>query len=276
VGRSYNVNFDAGLEFKPQPNEQRTGYNNFPVLYGSAEAFSDTSRFDRITLTMKLQDPLTGAVTTKGRFGVIHRSKAVQNSVIPILNSQWVPNIILAVESDYNQYQALANQTTEYERNREALGIEKAGEYVSVASERTLNRLIFNGLERRVARSLGLDVVNIETSIASQYYQRARADDAFFTNLTGLDLLSFANVGITFGRFVLDDFVFLKARGELVSEQDRLIPEYSMGVELQPFRYLLMDLNYGLVQNELQLQHNPEFNVQLRLPIAPLRTMLHF
>ena len=47
-GKTFDRNFDVGIEFFPQKISSGQGYDNFPVLWGSAEAFSDSGRFDRI------------------------------------------------------------------------------------------------------------------------------------------------------------------------------------------------------------------------------------
>ena len=130
-------------------------------------------------------------------------------------------------------------------------------------------------LEKRLAKRLGLDVISIETSIASNYFSRFY-NRQFTEWADQWDLLALANMGVTVGRYFFHDYLFLKARGELVPVDELLIPEYSLGLEFQPVRYLLMDFNYGFYKGEADLEHNPRVNMQLRLPIAGMRNMLNF
>jgi hypothetical protein len=90
------------------------------------------------------------------------------------------------------------------------------------------------------------------------------------------DYLALANVGITVGRYFFRDFLFLKARGELIPIDTMLTPEYSIGMEFQASRYLTMDFNYGIHKREFDIEHNPRFAMQLRLPLARLRNFLKF
>ena len=55
-----------------------------------------------------------------------------------------------------------------------------------------------------------------------------------------------------------------------------LTPQYSLGLELQPTRYLFMDFDYGFYKGDMAIEHNPSVNLQLRLPITGLRKLFDF
>jgi hypothetical protein len=88
--------------------------------------------------------------------------------------------------------------------------------------------------------------------------------------------LAFANVGITFGRYILYDKVFLKWRTELVPVDTLIKPEYTMGFEFQPLSYFMMDFDYGVRPGEKFLEQNPKVYLQLRLPIEHIRNYFKF
>jgi hypothetical protein len=88
--------------------------------------------------------------------------------------------------------------------------------------------------------------------------------------------LALSHVGVTIGRYFLRDNLFLKARGELVPVEELLVPEYSVGVEFQPMQYLFMDFSYGVRLGETTVEHDPQFNLQLRLPLRRVRKLLRF
>jgi hypothetical protein len=88
------------------------------------------------------------------------------------------------------------------------------------------------------------------------------------------DYLALANAGLTLGRYLLNDMVFVKASGGLLPLDTALTPQYAIGLELQPTRYLFMNFDYGIYKKELTYEHNPRVNLQLRLPITGLRNLL--
>ena len=117
--------------------------------------------------------------------------------------------------------------------------------------------------------------MNIETSIVSNYFNKLYGRQ-FDGLLNEDDYLALANVGVTVGRYFFRDFLLLKARGELVPIDMALTPEYSIGFEFQPSRFLMMDVNYGFHRTESTVEHSPLLMLQLRLPIARLRNLLNF
>jgi hypothetical protein len=117
--------------------------------------------------------------------------------------------------------------------------------------------------------------MNIETSIVSNYFTMLYARQ-FESLLNEDDYLALANVGLTVGRYVFRDFILLKVRGELVPVDMALTPEYSLGFEFQPSRFLMMDVNYGFHAKGSSVEHSPLLMMQLRLPITRMRNLLKF
>ncbi len=257
-GRVFNRNFDVGVEFIPQKPDKNKEYDNFPFVWGSAEAFSDTSRRDLIKLTCMVTDPITGAVSEKGR-----------------LVDGPVPNITFHLSSAFDELPG----ESELEFYRQAgisfSTVEGAGGAISGIGERLFHSYLLQRWERRIAKKLGLDVMNIETSIVSNYFNNLY-NRQFDGLINEYDYLTLANVGVTLGRYFFRDFLLVKARGELIPINMTLTPEYSIGFEFQPSRIFLMDINYGFHRTESTIEHNPMLMLQLRLPIEKLRNMLNF
>jgi len=248
------------LDFAPQKMESGEGYDNLPIIWGSAETFSDSSRFDRIKLTLLVRDPETGSLSEKGRFS----------------------DMTFRVSSDFAEIPGEA----ELEFYREA-GLnfitfkhagKKAGEMMSSIGDQYINRYFLQRIERRLARRLGLDVFSFETSIASNYFNYLYNNPNEISGLARQwDYLAFANVGVTLGRYFLRDKVFLKWRTELIPKDLLLTPEHNIGVEYQPLDYFWVDFNYGFFRNEDDImESNPKLRMQLRLPITKLRNYFDF
>ena len=151
-----------------------------------------------------------------------------------------------------------------------------AGKAVSDFGEQYLRRYFLQGIERKLAKSIGLDVIDVETSIASNYFTMFY--NRQFDYMTAqADYLALANVGVTVGRYFFRDNLLLKARGGLLPLDDTtLTPQYSIGFEVQPLRYLFMDVDYGIYKKDLLIEHNPSFNLQLRVPITGMRNFFDF
>ncbi|NLP01429.1 MAG: hypothetical protein GX089_02960 [Fibrobacter sp.] len=257
-GKVFDRNFDVGVEFVPQKLKDGGSYDNMPILWGSAEAFSDSSRFDRIKLTCLVHDPLTNGVSERGRL--------IEGKQL---------NISFHLSSDFEELPGESERDFYREAGLNFTTLGKAGGMVSSFGEQYFHRYLLQRWERWLARSVGLDVINIESSIASNYFNKLY--NRQFDGLLGQDdYLALANVGITVGRYFFRDFLFLKARGELIPIDTVLTPEYSIGLEFQPGRYLTMDFNYGIRKGETQIEHNPRLNMQLMLPITRLRKILNF
>ncbi len=249
--RTFDRNLDVGVDFVPQSAGPGKGWDNTPIIWGSAEAMSDTSRFDRVKLTLLVRDSVTGAWSERGRFYDPHFR--VGNNI------ENMPG--------QTQRQFLADEGSK-------LGsFGGAGQFVSEMGEQYLHRILLQNLERRLARTLGLDVINVETSIASNYFNR------FYTrqlDWNRWDYLTFANVGVTVGRYVLYDKVFLKWRTELVPVDTVLRPQYDVGFEFQPLQPILLDVNYGIYKGDRSLEGTPTVNLWLQLPIRNVRKLFDF
>jgi len=257
-GRVFDRNFDVGVEFNPQKPDKNASYDNLPLLWGSAETFADTSRYNRVKLTCMVNDPVTGAASEKGR-----------------LVDGPTPNISFHVSSDFEELPGEGERDFYRQAGLTFATIDGAGGAVSDFGEQMFHRYLLQRWERKIAKKLGLDVINIESSIVSNYFSKLY-DRQFDGLLTSGDYLALANVGVTVGRYFFRDNFFLKARGELIPVAMMLTPEYSFGFEFQPSRYLLMDINYGFHKTETSIQHSPLLMLQLRLPISGLRKNLNF
>jgi len=250
-GKTFDRNVDVGLDFVPQPLGQGQGYDNLPIIWGSAEAMSDTSRFDRVKLTLIVRDSVTGAWSERGRFYDIHFRVGSNIENIP----------------GESQKQFVADQGSKFG------SIGGAGQFVSDMGEQYLHRMLLQNLEHRLARTLGLDVINVETSIASNYFNKLYAHQFEWNKW---DYLTFANVGVTVGRYILSDKVFLKWRTELVPIDTVLRPQYNVGFEFQPLQPILLDVNYGIYKGDKSLEANPTVYLWLQLPIKDVRKLFDF
>ena len=256
-GKTFDRNFEANLEFVPQKNADNTGYDNLPILSGSVEAFADTSRFDRIKLTALVQDPKTGALAEKGRLS----GKKL--------------NVIFHLSTDFEELPGESEREFYRQAGLQFTTLGGAGRFMSDFGEQYLHRFFLQRIERRLAKTMGLDVINIETSIASNYFNRfynRQHDDLMMQ----ADYLALSNVGVTVGRYFFRDNLFLKARGGLLPIDTTLTPQYSLGLEFQPARYLFLDFDYGVYMGDIAIEHNPSLNLQLRLPITGLRGLFGF
>jgi hypothetical protein len=251
--RTFDRNFDAGLDFVPKTLPDKKGYDNIPIIWGSAEAVSENNRLDRVKLTLMTCDSITGGISEKGRFYDIRFKMSTDAENMP---------------GDT----ALNFFTKEGKRMGSVGG---AGGFVSTLGEQYLHRYLLQNLEERLAKKLGLDVINVETSIASNYFNKLY-NRQFLTLANEWSYLAFANVGITVGRYVLYDKVFLKWRTELVPVDTLLAPEYTMGFEFQPLSFFMMDVNYGVRQEGKSLEYNPQLIMQLRLPLNNIRKHFKF
>jgi hypothetical protein len=249
----FDQSFEAGLDFLPQPLSNGKGFDNMPIIWGSAEALSDKNRFERTKLTLITRDSVTGALSEKGRFY----------------------DIRFRVSSDAEEAPGESEKAFLTTEGKRVASIEGASELVSTLGEQYVHRFLLQNLEGRLAKSLGLDVITFETSIASNYFNKIY--NRQLVNLANdWSYLAFANVGITFGRYILYDKVFLKWRTELVPVDTLIKPEYTMGFEFQPLSYFMMDFDYGVRPGEKFLEQNPKVYLQLRLPIEHIRNYFKF
>jgi hypothetical protein len=251
--RTFDRNFDAGLDFIPKPLPSKKGFDNMPIIWGSAEAVSENNRLDRVKLTLVTRDSITNAFSEKGRFYDIRFRMSTDAETMP-------------GDTALNFFT---------EEGKKMGSVEGAGGFVSSLGEQYLHRYLLQNFEERLAKRLGLDVINVETSIASNYFNKLY-NRQFFSLANEWNYLAFANVGITVGRYILYDKVFLKWRTELVPVDTLLAPEYTMGFEFQPLSFFMMDVNYGVRQEGRSLEYNPQLIMQLRLPIDNIRKYFKF
>jgi hypothetical protein len=250
----FDLNFEVGLDFTPQPLPSGKGFDNRPIIWGSAEALSEKNRFDRTKVTLVTRDSITGALSEKGRFYGM-RFKVTSDA-------EEIPG---ELETDFFSTQ----------EGKRAASMEGAGELVSTVGEQYVHRFLLQNLESRLAKSLGLDVITFETSIASNYFNKIYNKQV--VNLSyDWNYLAFANVGITFGRYFFYDKVFFKWRTELIPVDMLIRPEYTMGFEFQPLNYFMMDFDYGMRIGQKSLEQNPKVYMQLRLPIEGVRKYFNF
>jgi hypothetical protein len=249
----FDLNFEAGLDFTPQPHLSGKGFDNRPIIWGSAEAVSEKNRFDRTKITLVTQDSVTGALSEKGRFYGIR----------------------FKVSSDVGEMPGEPEMEFLSTEGKRVASVGGAGELVSTLGEQYVHRFLLQNVESRLAKSLGLDVITFETSIASNYFNKIYNKQV--VNLSyDWNYLAFANVGITFGRYFFYDKVFLKWRTELVPIDTLIRPEYTMGFEFQPLNYFMMDFDYGMRLGQRSLEQNPKVYMQLRLPIENIRKYFNF
>ncbi len=258
-GRTFDRNFDVGLDFIPVKYQTNRGYDNMPVIWGSAEALSDTSRLNRVKVTCMVHNPVTNAVSEKGRL--------VEGKTL---------NVSFQLSNDFDGLPDEAEHEFFRQAGLQFTSLGGAGELVSGFGEQFFHRYLLKSWERKLAKKLGVDVINIESSITSNYFSKL-----YSRQFEGLwdqdDYLALANVGITVGRYFFHDYLFLKARGELVPIDTTLLkPQYSVGMEFQPNRYLIMDFNYGVHKGEEHLEHDPRLMMQLTLPMSRIRKLLKF
>ncbi|MGD9202515.1 MAG: hypothetical protein PVI26_13210, partial [Chitinispirillia bacterium] len=245
-GKKFDRNFNLGIDFSPQKLTGEKGYNNLPIIWGSAETMSDSSRYDRIKLTLLTRDSTTGVLREKGRFS----------------------DISFRISSDFEEIPGGSEKDFYREAGLNFITLKGAGEVVSGISDQYIKKYIFQRFERKLANRLGLDVISFETSIASNYFN-------YFYNFQNnrvefskqWNYLTFANVGITLGRYFLRDKIFVKWRTELIPNDLVLIPEHSVGFEYQPIDFFWIDFNYAMHRNKDIIEYNPKFLMQLRIPI---------
>lgn len=246
-GKNFDRNFRLGLDFSPEKIPGQKGYNNLPIIWGSAEAFSDSSRFSRIKLVLLTRDSVTGIVKEKGRFH----------------------DISFRVSSNFEGKPVASEKKFYHDAGIRFFTLKDAGEVVSNFGDNYIKNYFLQKIERKLAKRLGLDVITFETSIAANYFNYFYNQQREFEDFTKQwNILTFANVGITIGRYFLQDKVFVKWRTEFVPKELLLSPEHSVGFEYQPIEYFWVDFNYLFYRNNNVLEYNPRLRMQLRIPIT--------
>ncbi|MBN1983418.1 MAG: hypothetical protein JW795_17915, partial [Chitinivibrionales bacterium] len=208
-GRTFDRNFEAGLDFIPQKVNDSLEYDNLPIIWGSAETFSDSSRFDRIKLTLLTKNPASGALQERGRF----------------------KDISFRVSSDFEEIPGEAERRFYQDAGLEFTSLKGAGTVFSSISDQYINKYFLQRIQRSLAKSIGIDVINFETSITSNYFKyfyKNQQLQALYGLSNQWNYLTFANVGITVGHYFLQDKVFLKWRTEIIPlDSIALKPEHN-------------------------------------------------
>ncbi|MFW5960272.1 MAG: hypothetical protein ACOCSE_04050, partial [Chitinivibrionales bacterium] len=250
-GRTFDRNFRLGVDFVPEKGED--GYNNMPLIYGSAETFSDTSRLDRVKITLLTKDPETNALKERGRFN----------------------EISFRVSSDHTDVQEEVDEKFYKDVGLDFITAEGAGSMAAALGEEYIKRYFMQKIGKKLADAVGLDMINLETSIASNYFNHFTGEHEqqpgvlrdYWRSLT------FGNIGVTIGRYFLRDQFFLKWRTELVPSDDmELSREHSLGLEYQPSPYFILDGNIGFRKNENEFIYNPSMRMLLRIPFGSTGT----
>ena len=247
-GKSFDRNLSAGVDFVPELLGRGMGYNNIPIVWGSVEAVFDTNRFDRIKLTLMTRDSITGSVSERGR----------------------LQNFFFKLSSDFAEMPGQAERQFYTKAGLQFTTIAGAGAFASDVGEQFLHRTFLAQGQKTIARTLGLDFVQLETFFARNYFSNLGNRQ---NGILAKDKNVFANTGLTIGRYFFDNYVLVKASGQLMPQDTSLMPEYSLGIELQPMRYLLFDFNYGINFLQNTIGYNPQIQFQLQLPLRKSKSI---
>ncbi len=263
-GEMFDRRLRAGAEFRPQKYEHSPGYDNLPIVWAQAEAFSDTSRFDRTKIEIKVQDPVTKTVHDKGRMALISPGSMSNKSGIwnlgPALDS--IPNFVIAISSNAEKDSGAHQQR--FYRQAGDIFEHEARRAVSRFGEHYLQSYLFRRFERSIEQSLGLHLVDFETSFASNYfyYFYDRENDGSAKPWWLLE-----NAGVTVGHFFYNDYILFKAGSGLKEYDLTMHPQYNVGIEFMPTSYFAMDVNYGIFRADRQMHYRPHFSMQLEMPL---------
>jgi len=181
--RTFDRNVDVGLDFVPQPLGPGKGFDNTPIIWGARKRCPTPAGSTASKLTLLVGDSGTGGLSERGRFYDAHLKigNNIENfpgqSQQQFVNDQGSNTALWAVPASWCRRWASSTCT--------------------VCCFRTLNAAS--------PRHWGLDVINVETSIASNYFSKLYMHQFDWNKW---DYLTFANVGVTVGRYILYDKVF--------------------------------------------------------------------
>ena len=251
-GRMFDKNFEIGLDFQPEPLPNGFGYDNLPIIWGKAETYSDTSRYERIIVKLKTRDPKTGELRDRGRFTEL---------VIVPQNDKFYAS---QDEAAAQYYEEIGNKL---------LNVEQIGELASGVGDSYISSYFLSYWGRQIAQKVGLDSFKFETEIMGNTVEFLAAHQINENTTRNWNYLAFANSSFTVGKYIGNGNLFLKYETEFVARELDISPEYKIGVEYQPLPYLWMNLNYGIFR-ERETENvvmNPQVGVQLRMPFSTLR-----
>jgi hypothetical protein len=252
-GKMFDKNFEIGLDFQPELLPNGFGYDNLPIIWGKAETFSDTSRFERISVKLKTRDPQTGELRDRGRF--------TELVIVPQNDNLYV-----------SQDEVAAKYYEEISRN--ILNIEEIGEMASGIGDSYISSYFLSYWGRQIARKVGFDSFRFESAVMGNTVEFLAARQIDETTTRNWNYLAFANSSFTLGKYIGGNGnLFLKYETQFVARELEISPEYKIGLEYQPFPYLWMDFNYGIFREreDEKLVMNPQVGVQFRMPFSTLR-----
>ncbi len=272
-GKVFDRNFNVSVDFAPLKLSGAGGYDNFPVISGSAEAFSDTSRFNRVQLTLQVTNPQTGGISEKGRIALVPSITGTSGKWRPAKGFDSIPNFIFHLSSDIDELKDDSQRRFFMDAGVRFSSIQGVGSAVTDFGGQFLRRYLLQRFQHNLARSLGLDVVSFESSIASNYFTYLNnRNSKEYSNQWYL----LTNMGVTVGRYFFHDYLFLKAQGQFISVDTIVKPEYSVGLEFMPVQNLMFNVSNGFYANANGFTYNPRVQFQLQVPIAPMRKLLDF
>lgn len=251
-GKMFDQNFEMGLDFSSGKTEDEL-YDNLPIIWGSAETYADTNRFDRSQVVIMTKDPKDGTLQRRGRF----------------------TELVIVPADGVTENGVQDEQSADFYRNtgKNMANLEGAGNTLTGIGDRYVNSYVFNYWGRQMARHMGLDMIRLETSMMSNAFNSLYEHQLDSSMAINWSHLALANTGITVGKYVAGDQLLLKMRTQLTPLDTLLIPEYKVGFEYQPLRYLWMDLNYGIKHDYTtnSVEMNPEVRLQLRMPFSKIQ-----
>lgn len=251
-GKMFDQNFEMGLDFSSGKTKDEL-YDNLPIIWGSAETYADTNRFDRSQVVIMTKDPKDGTLHRRGRF----------------------TELVIVPAEGVNEDGVQDEQSADFYRNtgKNMANLEGAGNTLTGIGDRYVNSYVFNYWGRQMARHMGLDMIRLETSMMSNAFNSLYEHQLDSSMAINWSHLALANTGITLGKYVAGDQLLLKMRTQLTPLDTLLIPEYKLGFEYQPLRYLWMDLNYGIKHDYTtnRVEMNPEVRLQLRMPFSKIQ-----
>ncbi|MCL2844462.1 MAG: hypothetical protein FWE23_03290 [Chitinivibrionia bacterium] len=245
-GRMFDRNFEVGLDFQPELLPDGSGYDNLPIIWGSAQTNSDKDRMERITVRLKTRDPQTGELRDRGRF----------------------TELVIVPEGD-NRHTPQDEFAAEFFEDVGRDFIENPGTIAAGIGDAYITGFFLNYWGRQLARRVGLDIIRFESTIIGNTVDFLTARQLDENLSTDWEHLLFANASFVAGRYINNE-IFLRYQGGFATDDEfQLIPTHKIGIEYQPFPFLMFDVNYGFFR-ERETQDfisNPSVGVQLRLPI---------
>jgi hypothetical protein len=246
-GRMFDRNFEIGLDFHPELLPDGFGYDNLPIIWGSAQSISETDRMERTTVRLKTRDPETGELRDRGRF----------------------TELVIVPEGEGRHTSHQDEFAADFYESVGRSLLERPGEMAADIGDQYITSFFFNYWGRQLARRVGLDMIRFESAIIGNtvdFFAARQLDEHATANW---EHLMFANASFVAGRY-LNNEIFLRYQGGFSADDEfHLIPTHRFGIEYQPFPFLMLDLNYGFFRERESNDFisNPSVGVQFRMPI---------